>query len=385
MNTLVRSRSIALACICFGVAFMASRAVAVEALLLQDTYVDNGTSTGKPPNAVNFGSAIDLRVFKSNGRLGRAFLKFSLATLPPGTSADDVAHARLRFWVNGNSTVAGGITLTPVITAWDEYTLKDNSSGTLSFGSPILSNLSVTSINNFVSIDVTDWVKAWIAGTLVNEGIKIEASATATSLDVSFDSKESNQTSHEPRLEISLSRTGPAGPQGVPGVPGIPGPPGVPGAPGSTGPTGPAGSQGGQGPPGIAGPPGAKWFSATGAPGQSMGTLFDYYLDVTSGDVWQKVSVESGPVWAMQGNIRGLQGPSGTDGAVGGIGPIGPVGPMGVAGPAGPIGPAGVAGPPGPSGQAGPQGPPGPAAVWPTRIAPQGDLAMGEFTQGPLP
>lgn len=382
MNTLVRSHTTILACICFAVVFTAPHAEAVEALLLQDTYVDNGTQGGKPPNAANFGSAMDLRVFKNNGRLGRTFLKFSLATLPPGTTANDVAHARLRFWVNGNSTVVGAITLTPVTAAWDEYILKDSSTGALSFGSPTLSGLSVTSINNFVSIDVTDWVKAWIAGTLVNEGVKVEASPSATFLDLSFDSKESDQTSHEPRLEVSLSRTGPAGPQGVSGVPGIAGPPGLPGATGSTGPVGPAGSQGSQGPQGIAGPAGTKWFSSTGAPAQNVGSLFDYCLDVVTGDVWQKVSTEGGPVWATQGSIRGLQGPPGADGAAGNIGPIGP---MGMAGPVGPSGPAGVTGPAGPAGDKGPQGPPGPAAVWPIRIEPRGDLAMGEFTQGPPP
>ena len=237
---------------------------------------------------------MDLRVFKGSGRLGRIFLKFSLATLPPGTTATDVVHARLRFWVNGNSTIAGAITLTPITAPWDEYTLKDNSTGSLSFGSPALSDLAITSINNFVSLDVTELVKAWIGGTLVNEGIKIEASASTATLNLAFDSKESNQTSHEPRLEVSLSRTGPAGPQGAPGVPGIPGPPGVPGITGSTGPVGPAGSQGPQGPQGIPGPAGTKWFSSTGAPAQTLGGLSDYYLDVTSGDVWQKVSNEIG-------------------------------------------------------------------------------------------
>lgn len=379
-NSLPRCAAVVTAVL--SLTLMAHRVGAVEALLLQDTYVDNGTQGGKPPNAANFGTAMDLRVFKINGRAGRTFLKFSMATLPPGTTASDVAQARLRFWVNGNSTAVGGITLTPVISAWDEYTLKDNSTGTLAFGSPILSGLSITSINNFVSIDVTDWVKAWIAGTLVNEGITIEAGATATSLDLSFDSKESTQTSHEPRLEVSLSRTGPAGPQGVPGVPGIPGPPGVPGAPGSTGPIGPAGSQGSQGPQGIAGPAGTKWFSATGPPEQHVGNLSDYYLDVTTGDIWQKISNQGSLVWSLQGSLRGLQGPPGADGTTGAIGPIGPIGPIGVAGPSGP---AGAAGPAGQSGETGPQGPPGPAAVWPARIAPQGDLAMGEFTQGPPP
>src|SRR5205085_10245541 len=110
--------------------FLPRHAAAVEALLLQDTYTDNGSTGGKPPpNASNYGSGTDLRVFKGNGRLGRAFLKFSLATVPPGIVASDVIHARLRFWVNSNSTVAGSITLSPITTAWDEYTLKDTTAG----------------------------------------------------------------------------------------------------------------------------------------------------------------------------------------------------------------------------------------------------------------
>lgn len=362
--------------------FMVDRAEGVEALLLQDTYVDNGTTGGKPPpNASNYGSGMDLRIFKGNGRIGRTFLKFSLATLPPGTLASDIAHARLRFWVNGKSTYAGSITLSPVITQWDEYTLKDNSTGNLSLGSPKLADLPVGSANNFVSIDVTNWVKAWVAGTLINEGIEIEPSATTTFLNLAFDSKESDETSHEPQLEISLSRTGPIGPvgpigpQGPQGVPGEVGPSGPSGTPGPAGPIGPAGVQG------VAGADGARWFSFTGPPAADVGAHSDYYLDLSSGDVWQKVSNEGGPIWALQGNIRGAAGPAGPEGPPGIAGPPGPQGP----GLAGPIGPPGATGPPGEPGPQGPVGPPGPAAVWPTRIAPQGDLSMGEFTQGNPP
>lgn len=358
-------------------------ALAVEALLLQDTYVDNGTTGSKPPpNASNYGSGMDLRVFKGNGRIGRTFLKFSLATLPPGTLASDVTHARLRFWVNSNSTIAGAISLNPVTTAWDEYTLKDNISTSLAFGAPKLSELPVSSVGNFISIDVTDWVKAWISGALINEGIEIEASLSTSTLNLAFDSKESNQTSHEPRLEVSLNRIGPTGPQGPPGTPGVAGASGPPGPIGSIGPVGPAGSPGPQGPQGVAGPTGTRWFSWTGAPEQSLGSLFDYYLDLTSGDVWQKVSTEGGSVWASQGNIRGAQGPTGAEGLAGVAGPAGSQGPTG---PAGPLGPLGSTGPSGEVGPAGPPGSPGPAAIWPTRILPQGDLAMGEFTQGPQP
>jgi hypothetical protein len=386
MNKTFRRYAVAVAMTVFANVFVAPHAAAVEALLLEDTYVDNGTTGGKPPpNASNYGAGIDLRVFKGNGRLGRVFLKFSLATLPPGTLATDVSNARLRFWVNNNSTIAGSITLTPVATVWDEYTLKDNSTGNLIFGSPKIAELSVSSINNFISIDVTDWVRAWLSGTLVNQGIEIEASVSTATLNLAFDSKESNETSHEPRLEISLSRIGLAGPQGLPGVPGAAGVAGSTGPPGNAGPTGPAGSPGPQGLQGVAGPGGTKWLSWTGAPDQGLGILSDYYLDVATGDVWQKVSNEGRPVWALQGNIRGAQGPEGPKGDPGGVGTAGSPGPAGPAGFAGPTGPAGNNGNIGPIGLMGPIGPPGPPAVWPTRILPQGDLAMGEFTQGSLP
>ena len=108
------------------------------------------------------------------------------------------------------------------------------------------------------------------------------ASAAMTLLNLAFDRKESNQTSHEPRLEISLTRTGPAGPQGPAGMPGPPGTPGSPGATGNAGPAGPAGS---------AGPPGPA-------------------------------------------------GASGIAGAPGPAGPVGPVGPVGPKGPMGDIGPS---------------------------------------------
>src|SRR3954452_22430802 len=115
MNKILSLRTVAVASVVFAFLWSAPAARAVEALLLQDTYVDNGTTGGKPrPNASNYGAGMDLRVFKGNGRVGRTFLKFTLATLPPGTLPGDIAHARLRFWLNDNSTVAGAITLSPV-------------------------------------------------------------------------------------------------------------------------------------------------------------------------------------------------------------------------------------------------------------------------------
>jgi hypothetical protein len=253
---------------------------AVEALLLQDAYVDN-------KNNGNFGSNGNLRVTKSGNQVCRSFLKFSLATLPAGITATNVTQARLRLWVGSNSNTLGSIIMSPVTSAWDEMTITSSTSGALTLGSPKLSELPINSNSDFVSVDVTAWVKAWISGSLVNEGFEIDPSLTGA-LNLYFDSKESTQTSHEPRLEIELNTIGPQGP------PGPAGPPGQTGATGPSGSTGPAGSEGPAGPAGAQGPPGA----------------------------------------------------------------IGPAGPQGQ------------------------QGPPGPA---PTHIEPQGDISMGDFTQGTPP
>jgi hypothetical protein len=266
-----------------------ARVHAVEALLLQDAYVDN-------KNNGNFGSNGGLRVTKSGNQVCRSFLKFSLATLPAGITATNVTQARLQLWVGSNSNTLGSITMSPVISAWDEMTITNSASGALTLGSPKLSDLPINSNSDFVSVDVTAWVKAWISGTLVNEGFVIDPSLTGA-LNLYFDSKESTQTSHEPRLEIELNTIGPQGP---------PGPAGPPGPTGATGPSGSAGPPGSQGPAGPAGPPGAT----------------------------------------------GAQGPPGA------IGPAGPAGPQGQQGPAGPA---------------------------PTHIEPQGDLPMGDFTQGTPP
>jgi len=227
---------------------------AVEALLLQDTYVDNKNNGAQGSNA-------NLRVTKSGSQVCRTFIKFSLATLPSGISATNITQARLRLWIDKESNALGLVTLTPVTSVWDEATLNNSISATLTSGLPKFFDLPVNSSSDFVSIDVTSWVRAWVNGSLINEGFVIDP-GSSSSLNLYLDSKESNQTSHEPRLEIELSSVGPAGPSGPAGPAGsqgsigptgpqgVAGPPGPAGPAGLTGPTGPIGPQGAQGPPG---------------------------------------------------------------------------------------------------------------------------------------
>jgi len=242
----------------------------VEALLLQDAYVDN-------KNNSNSGSNGNLRVTKSGTQVCRSFLKFSLATLPLGITAANVTEARLRLWVDSNSNALGSITMTPVTSAWDELTITNNTSGGLILGSPKLSNLPINSNSDFVSIDVTAWVKAWVSGTLANEGFVIDPASTG-SLNLYFDSKESNQTSHEPRLEIELETVGPQGP------PGPAGPSGPAGLPGAQGPAGPAGASGAQGPPGAIGPAGPPGLQGQQGPAGAVPTHIEPQGDLSMGD-----------------------------------------------------------------------------------------------------
>jgi Collagen triple helix repeat (20 copies) len=373
-------------------------AQAAEALLLQDTYVDNGTPF---QTFINYGHGSDLRVFKSGSHSMRSLLKFSLETLPAGTIPTNVVQARLRLWVNTNTLTLGAITMTPITSTWDELAIRNITSGGMTFGLPKIINLPVNSSSDFVSIDVTDWVKAWISGTLINEGFQVEANSGASSLDLSFDSKESNQTSHEPRLEIVLASIGPqgpigpAGPPGATGLPGSAGPAGPVGPTGLTGPQGPTGATGAQGPVGPVGASGP--VGLTGRPGFSWKGEWNDSTSYITDDV---VFFAGSAYAALQTNINvppptlgtwDLLVEKGDDGAVGPQGPLGPAGRDGAPGVAGvkgdiglqgPEGPMGSQGFPGPTGPVGPSGPQGPAAVWPTHILPQGDISMGEFTQG---
>src|SRR5438105_3073002 len=271
MKTLPASCPLAATLATFLAIFLAiPSAIGLDALLLQDAYVDNGTPF---QTFLNYGSSGDLRVFKNGTHSMRSLLKFSLETLPPGATDSNITQARLRLWVNSNTLTLGSITMTPITSPWDELTIRNINTGGMTFGLPKLIGLPINSSSDFVSIDVTGWVKAWIAGNLVNEGFQIEPSAAATTLDVTFDSKEATLTSHEPRLEITLDSIGPqgpVGPQGAVGPMGPSGPLGPVGLIGGQGPVGPAGAAGAEGPvgpvglPGLAGPPGPPGLNCKG-------------------------------------------------------------------------------------------------------------------------
>jgi hypothetical protein len=138
--------------------------------------------------------------------------------------------------------------------SWAENTLtyknEPSLGASVTGGHPVA--VTASSVNQFVVIDITPLVQAWVNGSEANDGVALSLQGNSGAF--AFDSKESTATSHQPELEIAL--TGPAGPQGPQGQQGLTGPigsQGLVGAKGATGLQGPVGPQGPQGPAGANG------------------------------------------------------------------------------------------------------------------------------------
>jgi hypothetical protein len=97
---------------------------------------------------------------------------------------------------------------------------------------------------------------------------------------------------------------------------------GLQGATGAQGATGNTGAQGVQGPQGPTGPTGQAegWISGTVNPATATGNVGDWFINTTSGDVFEKTGSTT---WTLRGNIRGPQGIQGVQGPQGpAIGPF---------------------------------------------------------------
>lgn len=340
---------LAVLCACGATAMAADMPVAADA------YV----TTVAP--SVNYGATATLNV----GAGASALLRFDLTSLPERTAPSNLLKANLVLFVN-RVGIPGAVEVQTLGSAWAESAVTA-ATVPVNERNGSAASAAVTVAGQYISIDVTDKVLAWLAaGNGSNFGVSIQPAASAPGTTIFFDSKENTGTGHAARLDLTLVNDGPAGPQGIPGATGPAGasigvagpagpmgPPGVKGEPGSVGPAGAAGPTGLPGPVGAAGVAGAT--GPTGAPGVRgpQGDIGPLGAQGPKGD--------TGLVGAA-----GPAGPTGSNGAVGLAGPAGQVGPVGPTGAPGPTGPTGAAGPvgalgaPGPAGPVGPAGPAGP-------------------------
>lgn len=148
--------------------------------------------TNSADSSTNYGAAALLSV---NGAKETSYIQFNLASIPPGAS---VSQATLKLYVNSVAT-PGSFNVVYVNGAWSEATITSELSPVL--GTAIASNVSVNAEdkNQYILINVTPAVQAWLNGSEPNDGIALVANGAFSS---SFDSKENTATGHSPELDI---------------------------------------------------------------------------------------------------------------------------------------------------------------------------------------
>jgi hypothetical protein len=154
---------------------------------------DSYTNTADP--TTNYGAKTLLDV---DGATQTTYIQFNLGSIPANAS---VSQATLKLYVN-SVTKAGSFNVDYVNAAWSESTIDSSNEPPL--GAAIASNVSVTTAdkNQYILINVTSAVQAWLSGSETNNGIALVANSL---FNATFDSKENTTTSHPPELDIAFA------------------------------------------------------------------------------------------------------------------------------------------------------------------------------------
>jgi hypothetical protein len=157
-----------------------------------DAYTDTATPTK------NYGAVTLLSV---DGATDTTYIRFDLASIPSGAS---VSQATLKLYAYAVNT-AGSFNVDYVNGSWTESTITSSLAPAL--GTTIAASVPITTAdkNQYILIDVTPAVQAWLSGSKANDGIALVANGT---FNASFDSKENTATSHPPELDIVFAGGG---------------------------------------------------------------------------------------------------------------------------------------------------------------------------------
>ena len=138
------------------------------------------------------------------------FIQFDLSAIPAGYTSADITKASLKLYVNAVTT-AGSFNVDYVNGTWTESTLDASNAPAL--GTTIAASVPLITKdkNQYILVDVTTAVQAWLSGT-ANDGIALVANSP---LNASFDSKENTTTSHPAELDIVFAAGGGSGITGI--------------------------------------------------------------------------------------------------------------------------------------------------------------------------
>jgi hypothetical protein len=159
---------------------------------LGDAYTNSADPT------TNYGSKTLLDV---DGATQITYIQFNLASIPSGAA---VSQATLKLYVNAVST-PGSFNVDYVNGTWAEGTIDASNAPPL--GNTVASNLAITKtdVNQYILIDVTSALQAWLNGNETNNGIALVANS---SFNATFDSKENTTTSHPAELDVVFAGDG---------------------------------------------------------------------------------------------------------------------------------------------------------------------------------
>src|SRR5580700_9296626 len=154
-----------------------------------DSYTSTAAST------TNYGASTLLGV---DGASVVTYLQFNLASVP---STASISQATLKLYVN-SVTTAGSFNVDYVNGSWEESTIDASNAPPL--GGAITSDVAITTAdkNQYILINVTSAVQAWLSGSESNNGIALVANSN---FYATFDSKENATTSHPAELDIAFA------------------------------------------------------------------------------------------------------------------------------------------------------------------------------------
>jgi len=157
-----------------------------------DAYTDTATPTTKLGAKPTAGVASPAQT---------SFVTFDLSSIPAGTTGAGISKATLKLFVNTVVT-AGSFNVVYVNGTWSEKTITADLSPAL--GANIVASvpLDKTMVKDYLLVDITPALKAWLDGTQANDGIALVANSP---LVATFDTKENTTNSHPPELDVVLT------------------------------------------------------------------------------------------------------------------------------------------------------------------------------------
>ena len=193
------------------VLFCSGASFAAQGLLTDDTYTDSNHSSKTYWNSPT--------VNVTASPLQTGYFKFDLSPLGDKPAA---AIEKVTLILFVEKVKKGGFYEVRRVgpsasTGWTEWALTYGTSSSIAPISDLIATVPIDSNyeKRFIGVDVTNLVKEWVSGAVVNNGIAILPVA-GSDIAIQLDSKDNKTTSHEAKLEVSfmpvIGDTGPTGP-----------------------------------------------------------------------------------------------------------------------------------------------------------------------------